>query len=111
MYVWGMIGNGKYVFETYEAVAVVVVPLLVVIVVVPAVLDPRIATPVVVAVCVPTVPVHVAPVGQHLLSFSEVYTHMNSDIHAILWARSVVQNEPDVQQAPPYSAANVEHEL
>jgi len=50
-----------------------------------------------VAVLVPcvTVPVQVAPMGQH----------------AIFRELSSVQNVPDVQQAPPSTAARVEHEL
>lgn len=64
MYDCEMNGNGKYEFETIEAAAVIV-PLLVLVVVV-AVPVPKAAPPVVVAVCTPTVPVHVCPVGQHL---------------------------------------------
>ena len=110
MYAVAITGNGKYVFATTEAAAVIVPPLVVVVVAVPVPVPMTIA-PVVVAVCRATVPVHVAPVGQHLLSVSENSKPKSGFNHAILCALSVVQNDPAVQQAPPSLSAKVEHEL
>lgn len=105
-----MYGNGKKALGTYVTVPlpvlvmlavgalVIVVPSPVpVLVVVPAPNTPPPArlVPVVVADAMSRDPVHAAPVGQH----------------AMFFARSVVQNEPEVQQAPPKESRNVLHEL
>lgn len=88
-------------FWTYDALPVVVaaavVGPVVVAGVVVLVVPPKAKPPAPVAVPLPTVtvPVHVAPLGQH----------------AIFLALSSVQNVPAVQQAPASAFAKVEQEL
>jgi hypothetical protein len=65
-YVVGIIGNGKYELDIYEADPVIVAAVSVVVVVVAVPVPVPRTAPVVVAVCKPIVPVQVAPMGQHL---------------------------------------------
>lgn len=97
-YVVGMYGNGKNALSTSEAALVIVAVAAVVLdVVVVVALDPKTPPPVAAtAEEYGTVPVHLAPVGQH----------------ATIRAASVVHVEPAIQHAPsPSVPERAEQEL